>query len=122
LFWKKNKIDVELPNNGADHRDAFRIRPGSNRPVLLKVADTSAYLLNISGTGCAFRSSSFELDATAVGTLTIASDDLVFPLSIRVISKKGDLCHCEYTKISSLAREAIHAYVLDMQKQRIRNH
>ncbi len=122
MFWKKKKIDVELPSNRADHREAFRIRPGSDRPVLLKAAGTSAYLLNISGTGCAFRSSSFKLDAKAVGTLTITSDDLVFPLSFRVISKQGDLCHCEFTKISSLAREAIHAYVLDMQKQLIRNH
>jgi len=122
LFWKKKKIDVELPNNEADHRGAFRIRPGSDRPILLKAAGTSVYLLNISGTGCAFRSSSFKLDATAAGTLTITSNDVVFPLSFRVISKRGDLCHCEFTKISALARETIHAYVLDMQKQLIRNH
>ncbi|MBT3203241.1 MAG: PilZ domain-containing protein [Gammaproteobacteria bacterium] len=121
MFWKKKKVDFEIPDNNGDHREAFRIRPGGDRPILLKAGGTSAYLVNISGSGCCFRSGYFKVGVVVAGTLTITSDDLVFPVTVRVVTKQRDLCHCEFTKISSLAQEAIHAYVLDIQKLQIRN-
>ncbi len=121
MFWKKKKVDIELPGDSADHRDAYRIRPSSDHPILLKAAGTSCYLVNISGTGCCFRSAAFKEKAVAAGTITIASDDVVFPVTIRVVTKQRDLCRCEFTKISPSAQEVIHAYVLDVQKKQIRN-
>ena len=121
MFWKKKKVDIEFPDNAADLREAFRIRPGSDRPILLKAAGQSSYLLNISGTGCSFRSSSFTEGAVAAGTLTLSSENIVFPVTIRIVKKKRDMCHCQFTKISAAAEETIHAYVLDIQKSQIRN-
>ena len=121
MFWKKKKVDIEFPENAADLRAAFRIRPGSDRPILLKAGGQSSYLVNISGTGCSFRSNSFEEGVVAAGTLTLTSENIVFPVSIRVVHRRRDLCHCEFTKISASAENAIHAYVLDIQKNQIRN-
>lgn len=122
MFWRKKKADLVSLNDENDHREAYRIRPDSDRPILLKAAGNSAYLVNISGTGCCFRSSYFKEGAAASGTLTIASENVVFPVSFRVVSKQRDLCRCEFTKISAKAEELIHAYVLDVQKSQIRNH
>lgn len=121
MFWNKKKVDVEFPGDEKDNRAAFRIRPSSDRPILLKAAGNSCYLVNISGTGCSFRSSSFDEGALAAGTLTISSDNIVFPVTIRVVRKQRDRCHCEFTKISASAQEMLHAYVLDVQKNQIRN-
>ncbi len=121
MFWRKKKNDLEFAGDDNDHRDAFRIRPDSGRPILLKAAGNSCYLVNISGTGCCFRSSNFKEGVTAAGTLTMASEDIVFPVTIRVVAKQRDICRCEFTKISASAQEMIHAYVLDVQKSQIRN-
>ena len=121
MFWKKKKVDIEFPDDVKDLRTAFRIRPSSDRPILLKAGGQSSYLVNVSGTGCSFRSGSFKLGMVAAGTLTISSENIVFPVTIRVVYKQRDLCHCEFTKISALAEEKIHAYVLDLQKSQIRS-
>lgn len=121
MFWKKKKVDIAFPDDATDLRAAFRIRPGSDKPILLKAGGQSCYLANISGSGCSFRSSSFKEGVIAAGTLTISSEDIVFPVTIRVVYKQRDLCHCEFTKISASAEEIIHAYVLGIQKKQIRN-
>lgn len=122
MFWKRKKAsDIELPGEAEDHREAYRIRPDNDRPIVLKVAGNSFYLVNISGTGCCFRCSRFNEGMTAAGTLTIPSEDVVFPVSVHIVSRQRDLCRCEFTRISVPAQEMIHAYVLEAQKKQIRN-
>lgn len=120
MFWRKKKVNIDLPDEKTDLRAAFRIRPGSDRPLVLKVAGQSYYLVNISGTGCSFRSSALKQGMIAAGTLTMTSENVVFPVSIKVVYKQRDMCHCEFTKISGSSEEILHAYVLDIQKRQIR--
>lgn len=122
MFWKKKpKIDLEFPGDENDLRAAFRIKPDPVRPIILTLAGNSYPLVNISGTGCCFRSHSFPEGYVAAGTLKIPSDDVVFPVTVRVVVRKRDLCHCEFTKISPQAEDSIHAYVLQVQKDSIRH-
>ena len=78
-------------------------------------------LTNISGTGCSFRSYNYPEGYQAPGTIRIPSIDIIFPVTIRVVSKQKDLCHCEFVRIAPKSEDAIHAYVLDTQKAIIRN-
>lgn len=120
MFWKKSKkIDIELPED-QDHRSAFRIKPDSTRPIHLSLAGNSYPVINISGTGCCFRSHNFPEGYQAAGTLRIPSDDIVFPVTIRVVRKQRDICRCEFSKISEQSENYIHAYVLDIQKASLR--
>ena len=121
MFWQKKKVDVDLPGDD-DHREAFRVRPVDDRPIILKIAGYTFYVVNISGTGCCIRSNGFKEGAEAVGTLTFPSEDVVFPVSVRVISRQRDLCRFEFSKISPAAQNIIHAYVLDIQKNKLRQH
>jgi hypothetical protein len=123
LFWRRKPlIDVELPDSGADdHREAYRIKPDSERPIILNLVNNSYNLTNISGSGCCFRSHNYDVGFRSSGTLRIPSDDIIFPVTIRVVSKKQDLCHCEFEKISDRSADAIHAYVLEAQKSLLRN-
>jgi hypothetical protein len=122
LYWKKKKkIDIEFPAEEQDLRNAYRIRPDSGRPIILNVAGDSYMLINVSGTGCSFRSYNYPEGYQAPGTLKIPSDDIIFPVTIRIVSKQKDLCHCEFIKIAQKSEDAIHAYVLDAQKAILRN-
>lgn len=120
MFWKKKTVDVELATDRDDKRDAFRIRPDSNQPIILKIAGASYYLVNISGTGCCFRSHQYKEGARVSGTITLPKEDLVFPVSLKIVSVKRDLCHCVFVKISPAAQDHIHGYVLELQKRHIR--
>ena len=121
FFKKKKKIDIEVPSDG-DHRGAFRIKPDPTRPIILTLAGNSYHVVNISGTGCCFRSHNFPEGYQAAGTLRIPSEDIIFPVTVRVVSKQRDLCRCHFDKISSKAEDSIHAYVLEVQKNAIRSH
>jgi hypothetical protein len=122
LYWKKKrKIDIEFPDDDQDKRNAFRIKPDSSRPVILNVAGDSYMLTNISGSGCSFRSYNYPDGYEAAGTLRIPSDDIIFPVTIRVIAKQKDLCHCEFIRIAPKSADAIHSYVLEAQKSILRN-
>jgi hypothetical protein len=119
LFWKKPKIDVELPDDG-DHRNAYRIKPDSAHPIILSIGGDSFPVANISGSGCCFRSFVYPDGYQAAGTLRIPSDDIIFPVRIHIVSKQKDLCRCEFVNISPKSADAIHAYVLEAQKALIR--
>ena len=122
MFWKKKKtIDFDLPSDAGEHRSAFRIRPDPVRPLILNLAGSSYPLTNVSATGCCFKSHNFPEGFSAACTLTIPSDDIIFPVSIKVVARKRDLCRCAFTKITSKAEEAIHNYVLEVQKEQIRS-
>lgn len=122
MFWKRKPlIDVEVPDDGLeDHREAYRIKPDSGRPVILNLANNSYNLLNISGSGCCFRSHNYTEGYRASGTVRIPSDDIIFPVSIRIVFKKNDVCHCVFDRISERSADAIHAYVLEVQKALLR--
>ncbi len=119
---KKKKLDIEVPGDEQDFRGAFRIKPDPTRPVIINLAGNSYHVINISGTGCCFRSHNFPQGYQASGTIRIPSDDIIFPVTIAVVSKQRDLCRCHFTKIEQKAEDAIHAYVLEVQKNSIRNH
>ena len=122
MFWrKKKKIDLQFPKGDSDNRAAFRVKPDPVRPIIISLAGNSYHVVNISGTGCCFRSHNFAEGHLAAGTLRIPSEDIIFPVTIRVVFRKRDLCHCEFTKISTKAEDAIHTYVLNVQKDSIRS-
>ncbi len=122
FFKKKKKIDFVIPGDEQDFRGAYRIKPDPTRPIILNIAGNSYQVVNISGTGCCFRSHNYPQGYQATGTLKIPSEDLIFPLTVQVVSKQRDLCRCQFSKISQQAEDALHAYVLDVQKSKLRNH
>jgi hypothetical protein len=122
LFWKKKKtVDLEFPGEANEHRKAFRVKTDQMSPIIISLAGNSYHVMNVSGTGCCFRSHNYPVGFTAPATLKIPNEDIIFPLTILVVSRQHNICRCEFTKISEKAQNSVHAYVLKVQKQAIRN-
>jgi len=120
LFWKKKKtIDIELPKNYDDHRNAFRIAPDRSRPVILSLSGSSFHALNISGTGVCIRSHGFTIGQLLMGTIRLPSEDKIFSVSLQVVTKQKDMCRCMFTKIHPEAEDLLHHYILELQKKYI---
>ncbi|MBL7004746.1 MAG: PilZ domain-containing protein [Gammaproteobacteria bacterium] len=120
MFWKKSKtIEVDLPKRYDDHRDAFRIAPDKNRPVLLSLLGNTFHALNISGTGVCIRSHNFNVGQTINGTISLPSEDKIFTVTLTIITKQKDLCRCAFSKIHPEAQDLLHHYILELQKRHI---
>jgi len=124
LFWKKKKtINVALDARHSDNRAAYRIAPDSDRPVIISIDDETFNALNISGTGIAFRSDTFEVGKRTAAMIRLPSDDKVFPVVLEVVAKQQDLCRCCFREIHEEAENLLHSYILELQKWKIRqNH
>jgi len=121
LFWKKKKkSDLEIGGDQSDFRSAYRIAPDKTRPVIIKVMGNSFHALNISGTGICFRSNNFPVGTTVEATVRLPSEDKMFPVTIEIVAKQNDMCRCSFRKIHQDAEDLLHAYVLEVQKNKIR--
>ena len=120
MFWKKKKIiDVELPDDYPDGRNAFRIAPDRSHPIILSLQGNNFHALNISSGGVCLRSHGFAFGQEIVGTISLPSEDKIFTVSLQVVSKQKDMCRCKFTKIHPDAEELLHHYILELQKKYI---
>ncbi len=124
MFWKnKPKIDLEEDPRHADNRDAFRISPDKNRPLIITIDGSPYAALNISGTGVCFRSDSFSA-GSRIGAMvclpSVTSEDQVFPVKLDVVSSENGLCRCRFVEIHIDAQNLLHSYILGLQKKNIR--
>ncbi len=121
MFWKKKpKFDLEESPKYKDNRAAFRITPDQQRPVLLTINGSPYRALNISGTGVCFRSSNFLAGSKLNAMVRLPSEDTIFPAKLDVISDQNGLCRCCFVEIHIEAQNLLHAYILDLQKEKIR--
>ncbi len=122
MFWKKKKtIDVALDSRHSDYRSAYRIAPDNNKPVIISIMGNHFNALNISGNGIAFRSHNFPQGTRTQAMIRLPSEDRIFPVTLEVVSKQGDLCRCSFTEIHEDAENLLHSYILELQKRKIRH-
>jgi len=122
LFWKKKKtIDVALDARYNDNREAYRIAPESDRPVIVSIAGENFTALNISGTGIAFRATSLEVGKRTSAMIRLPSNARVFPVVLEVVATQDDLCRCRFREIHQSAENLLHSYILELQKSKIRH-
>jgi hypothetical protein len=121
LFWKKKKkIDLEFDGEQSDYRAAFRIAPDKSKPVIITISDNSYDALNISGTGVCFRSQDLPVGTTTPATVHLPSEEKMFHVTLEVVAKQDDMCRCSFLRISQDNENLLHAYVLEVQKNKIR--
>ncbi|MFT5397497.1 MAG: hypothetical protein ACI9LO_003367 [Planctomycetota bacterium] len=121
MFWKKKKNpDFGIETQHEDIRSAYRVAPDRSRPVLVSILGNSFNVLNVSGSGVAFRSHNYPVGAIINATIKLPSEDIVFPVALKIVSKQSDLCRCEFREIHPDAENLLHSYILELQKRKIR--
>ncbi len=121
MFWKKKpKIDLQENPRYSDNRSAFRISPDKKRPIILTIGGSPYKALNISGTGVCFRSDNFLTGSKITAMIRLPSEDKIFQAKLDVIANQDGLCRCSFVDIHVEAQNLLHAYILDLQKEKIR--
>ncbi len=121
MFWKKKeKVDFELDSQIGDHRAAFRIAPDQTKPVIVTITGESFNALNISGTGVCIRSHKLPVGTSVAATVQLPNEDHIFPVTLEAVANQDDMCRCCFRKIHQEAGDLLHAYILELQKAKIR--
>lgn len=121
MFWKKKKTsDLGFDSDNEDHRQAFRIVPDPGKPIIVTIRGHAFKAVNVSGTGVCIRTHNLPEGTVTPATVRLPSEDIIFPVTLEVMMKQGDLCRCRFGKIHSEAEDLLHNYILDLQKAKIR--
>ncbi|MFT5663583.1 MAG: hypothetical protein ACI9JR_000968 [Gammaproteobacteria bacterium] len=121
MFWKKKKTsDLNFEGQNDDHRAAFRVVPDIAKPIIVTIRGHAFKAINISGTGVCIRTHNIPEGTVTAATVRLPSEDIIFPVTLEVMLKQGDLCRCSFRKIHREAEDLLHAYILDLQKAKIR--
>ncbi|MFT4608516.1 MAG: hypothetical protein ACI9V8_001463 [Urechidicola sp.] len=121
LFWKKKKTtSLGLDSNGDDRRQAFRIVPNAEKPILITIKGQAYKAVNISGAGVCIRAYNLPVGTVASAIMRLPSENFILSMTIEVIVKKGSFCRCRFNQVGRQAENLLHAYILDLQKVKIR--
>ena len=127
MFWKKKKKSNEdvgghlFQYESSCRRKNVRVFTQSGRPVYLKISDQTAPMVNISAGGLACR-------CTNAPPGEIVPVELQFPESEQKIRARAEvlsvdnqgICHCKFIDLPPEATDAIHLFVLGVQKAELR--
>ena len=123
LFWKKRTTNKPVIDLAADHelREAFRINPQPQLPVLLFVGTAEIEVNNISIGGLAFKAKGFNVGKRYSIRLQLPNLSTPLHCKIEVVdSDKALLCRCRFVELSDVSLAKIQQYVLVREKQQIR--
>lgn len=105
-----------------DQRTSFRVRPSEDAPLTLFFCHngTTVEVLNIGEGGLAFQSDSFKTGDMQQVLFTIPTEDAMVSSTIQVLRvDENNLCHCEFRDLAGDAQNAIHRYMLVIQKEEL---
>ena len=117
MFWKKKKtLDVALDAHRGDNRQAYRIAPDDDSPVIITIRGNAFNALNISGTGIAFRAHGIPVGTSIAAMIRLPGEDRIFPVVLEIVSMQNNLCRGSFTEIHEDAENLLHSYILELHK------
>ena len=125
MFLRKKNNDPLIEYIDEERRRSFRIEPSPKEPIYLSAADNTYRVKNIGAGGVAiFRRSegkglepgekySFKMKLPIVNEIISGI--------VRIIHISDKAYHCEFCEIEEELREKIHFFVLERQKEQLRD-
>jgi hypothetical protein len=104
-----------------DRRSSFRVRPPSTEPIGIEFQGKSVFVKDIGGGGLSFRNNRFKVGDSQSITLALPGEDITVHVTMEIVEiDEQDVCHGRFTASSHEAINAIHRYMLTVQKDMLR--
>jgi hypothetical protein len=104
-----------------DRRSSFRIRPPSTDPIGIEFQGKSVLVNDIGGGGLSFCNNRFKVGDSQSITLDLPGEDTTVRVTMEIVDiDEQDVCHGRFTASSHDAINAIHRYMLTVQKEMLR--
>ena len=100
-----------------DRRRSFRVCPPSAEPIGIEFQGKSVLLKDIGGGGLSFCNNGFKVGDTQSIPLDLPGEESPIRVTVEIIDiDEQDVCHGRFTASSHNAINAIHRYMLTVQK------
>ena len=122
MFWKKKKVIKELfTYESCNFRSSFRVYPSYDEPISMIINNRNVEVVDIGAGGISFTNAGYKLGDVLPSLITLPFKDLQVETEISIvrISDEGT-AHCAFKGISKEDSEYIHKYMLEKQKQELR--
>jgi len=122
LFWKDKQNDLEIFSYDAnDRRSSFRVRPPSTEPIRITFQGKSVSVKDIGGGGLSFCNNNFEVGDSQSVTLDLPGEGINVSVTMQILEiDQQDVCHGRFVAPSHDVINAIHRYMLTVQKNSLR--
>jgi len=121
LFWKKkDKPQTPKVKAPADNRQAYRINPTRDEPIILDIGNQTVDVVDISSGGLSFENKGFEKGQqfNVRFTLPLTLEEIEAKIEILRIGNEN-MAHCRFVDLPQDLEDTIHKYVLDRQKEEL---
>ena len=99
-------------------RNAFRLCPPESEPIFFRFKGKTVSLLEISAGGASFTNVNCEVGDTDTVRLFLSGHPAPIEVVMEILRiDELDVCSCRFIDIGETTAEAIHQYVLTMQKK-----
>ncbi len=120
MFWKK-KAKPKLFKVPDNRRDSFRVIPHPDRPAVITLLGKNFQATDISSGGISFRNPAADPESQFKVEITLPTSRSKLFAELKILKKKEDgLCHCIFVEPDPDFEDEIHYYVLERQKEEIR--
>ena len=124
MFWKEKNSDKNLIEyESLNRRASFRYHLNEPAPVVFQLGHQMVELIEISAGGLSFKKDGFYIGESHPVEIILPGKRTVkvtAVLEILAIVNKTQ-CHAAFTKIDEDVIEEIHKYILEQQKETLRN-
>jgi hypothetical protein len=122
LFWKNRQNDPEIFSyDASDRRGSFRVRPPSSEPIRIAFQGKSVLVKDIGGGGLSFCNDNFKVGDAQSVTLDLPGEAMTLRVNMQIHEiDLQDICHSRFIAPNHDVINAIHRYMLTVQKNSLR--
>jgi len=121
LFWKKKSKQEKKLKAPEEARQAYRVVPDPENPILLNLEGKSLEVLEISSGGLAFKNQGFQAGSSyKVDFVLPTGGGIKTQIKILRIDEE-DICRCNFIDLDIDSEDSLHHYVLVRQKDDLRS-
>ncbi len=121
MFWKKKIKQDEKLKAPKEARQAYRVSPDTENPLLLSLEGQSLEILEISSGGLAFKNKGFKAENTYKVDFVLPTGGAI-KTHIKILRiDEEEICRCNFVNLDTRSEDALHRYVLVRQKDDLRS-
>ena len=104
-----------------ERRTSYRVQPSKDEPILFRLEDKAVEVKDIGAAGLSFKNENYSKGELFTVNIYLPGLGPTVPTTLQLIGiDKFNRCHCKFLRIDEAARERIHKYVLNRQKEQVR--
>ena len=122
LFWRRKGNSEEVfAFDSTDRRTSFRVSPPLDEPIPVEFCGRSFLIKDIGAAGLSFANNHLKAGDSQRVVFNLPGENLTLSAMTEIVEiDRQGVCHCRFIALGEDFSNAIHRYLLRIQKQELR--